>query len=98
MILCVDADFSSSNRTVAVPVREGTGIQTIQLPEFFSVIDDSVNEDDQIFTIVVEMGPDVPDGYGCFLSRPGGTECLGKRGATRVVIRDNDRKLHFPLA
>ena len=63
-----------------------------QLPEFFTVNDDNINEPDQVFTITVEVGPDVPEGYSCFQLFPGANGCFGRHGAARIVIKDNDRK------
>ena len=83
------------SRTVTVPASVGAGIQTFQLPEFFTVVDDNINENDQIFAVIVEIGADVPEGTGCFLLQPGAIQCVGKGGATRVIIRDNDRELNF---
>ena len=34
------------------------------------VIDDDINEIDQTFVLVAEIGPDVPDRFVCFQSQP----------------------------
>ena len=81
-----DSDFTVSTRNVTVPASPNTGRQTFQFPEFFRVIDDNINEMDQIFVLSVEAGADVP----CFLL---GSQCSRRQGATRIIIRDNDRKL-----
>ncbi|CAI8036861.1 hypothetical protein GBAR_LOCUS20652, partial [Geodia barretti] len=56
---------------------------------FFTIDDDDIDEDEQSFAIVAEIGPDVPDGISCFQLRRS-TECFGRRGATEIRIIDND--------
>ena len=84
------SDFMTSTITVTVPANSGT----YQLPQFFSVVDDNTNEPDQLFTVVAEIGPDVPEGTSCFKVNEYDTSCFGRRGATRIIIKDNDRKLN----
>ena len=64
----------------------------LEIPQFFSVVDDNIDEYEQSFAIVAEIGPDVPDGVSCFQIAEGETECFGRRGATEIGITDNDRK------
>ena len=68
------------------------GKQTFQFPEFLRIIDDDINEEEQIFVLTAEVGEDVPEGMGCFLLQETSNECFGRRGATRIVITDNDRE------
>ena len=81
--------------SVQVPASVSSGTQTFELANFFQVIDDDIDEIDQSFAIVAELGPDVPDtpfNFSCFqITR--GTQCFGRRGATEIRITDNDRKL-----
>ena len=86
-------DFTNSSVTITVPANS----QTMEIPQFFTVLDDDINEDEQNFAIVAEIGPDVPDGVVCFQTRVGETECHGRRGATEIRIRDNDCKLCITL-
>ena len=86
-------DFTSSSVTITVPANS----QVMEIPQFFTVLDDDINEDEQNFAIVAEIGPDVPDGVVCFQTRVGETECHGQRGATEIRIRDNDGKLCITL-
>ena len=65
------------------------------LEQFFDIIDDNIDEDEQSFAIVAEIGQDVPDGISCFQTALGETECFGRRGATQIRILDNDRKTLF---
>ena len=50
-----------------------------------------------MFAITAEVGPDVPENITCFQLFPGATVCFGIHGATKLIIKDNDRKLHFLL-
>ena len=74
------------------------------MPTFFSAVDDNINEVEQSFAIVAEIGSDVPnncfvEGVGlsdcsCFQTRFSETQCFGsgRSGATAIRIIDNDRK------
>ena len=95
IVLFSAADFTVSTRTVTVPANPNIGTQTFQFPEFFRVIDDNINEMDQIFVLAVEIGADVSIGSGCFLLAAERTECFGRHGATRIIIKDNDRKHYY---
>ena len=61
--------------------------------EAFTIVDDNIDEDEQSFAIVAEIGPDVPENVSCFQLGVGSTRCHGRRGATEIRIIDNDRKL-----
>ena len=82
-------DFSDQSITVEVPANS----QTFRVPEFFTIVDDDINEDEQSFAIVAEIGPDVPENISCFQTGIWETECHGRRGATEIRITDNDREL-----
>ena len=75
---------------MTIPASSSQGIQTFQLPEFFRVVDDNVNENDQFFAVFAEIGTDVPVNTSCFKQQADETVCLSKRGATRIIIEDND--------
>ena len=81
-------DFSTLSRIFSVPANTNN----FEIPQFFSVVDDNIDEDEQSFAIVAEIGPDVPDGVSCFQTAVGETDCFGRRGATEIRITDNDRK------
>ena len=85
------ADFSYELVTVVVPA----GSQTFTVSKFFTIVDDDIDEDEQSFVVVAEIGPDVPDNVSCFQLGVGYTECFGRRGATEIKIDDNDRKLSY---
>ena len=56
----------------------------------FRVIDDTINEEDEKFYVIVEVGSDTPDGGVCFKRGAGDTNCHGRLGASQIEIRDND--------
>ena len=61
------------------------------------MIDDNVDEIEQNFALVAQLGDDVPDNFTCFQTQVGDTECLGRKGATEIKILDNDRKFLIAL-
>ena len=85
------ADFRGEPVTVVVPA----GSRTFIVPELFTIVDDDIDEDEQSFAIVAEIGPDVPENVSCFQLGVGQRECFGRRGATEIRIDDNDRKLSY---
>ena len=82
------ADFSDSVTTITVPANSGLSYEIIQ---FFTINDDNIDEDEQSFAIVGEIGPDVPENISCFQIGVGSDVCFGRRGATEIRITDNDR-------
>ena len=83
---------------VTVPAATTLGPQTFELPEFYSIVDDEINEVEQSFALVAEIGPDVTDTCyvngiisecSCFKIE---YECFGRSGATEIRITDNDRE------
>ena len=90
IIMHAVTDFSDQPITVEVPAN---GDQRFTLSEFFTVVDDNIDEDEQSFAIVAEIGPDVPEKIKCFQFGVGEAGCRGRRGATEIRIYDNDREL-----
>ena len=84
-----DPDFSDTPITITVPADR----ITFEIPPFFSINDDNIDEYEQSFAVVAEIGPDVPENISCFQTAVGETECFGRRGATEIRITDNDRKM-----
>ena len=82
-------DFSDTPISVTIPANR----RSFTIPTFFTINDDNLDEYEQSFAIVAEIGPDVPDGVSCFQNAD--IECQGRRGATEIRITDNDRKLSF---
>ena len=81
-------DFTNASFTVQVPASEASG--TFVIPKNFGIIDDDINEIEQSFALVAELGEDVPDRFVCFQTKEGSRDCLGRRGATEIRIVDND--------
>lgn len=87
----IENDFTHSTVTVEIPANRFF----FDLPYFFSVSDDNIDEFNQSFAIVAEIGQDVPDtptNFSCFQTAAEQTECLGRRGATVIRIIDDDCK------
>ena len=81
-------DFSDTPINVTIPA----GVTGFQIQQFFIINDDNIDEDEQSFAIVAEIGPDVPENISCFQTAVGEKDCFGRRGATEIRITDNDRK------
>ena len=84
-----DPDFSDTPINITVPADS----TTFELPPYFTINDDNIDENEQSFAIVAEIGRDVPENISCFQTAVGETDCFGRRGATEKKITDNDRKL-----
>ena len=71
-------------------------MMSFKIPTFFNIIDDDVNEVQQSFAIIAEI-IDVPEDISCFQRAIGEQICQGRRGATAIIITDNDREFqqHF---
>ena len=99
------SDFTVGCWNVMIPAAVQPGLQTFELPEFYSIVDDEINEAEESFALVATVGDDVSatcDVNGiisecsCFQT---GVECFGQSGATQIRISDNDRKynIHYHL-
>ena len=53
--------------------------------------DDDINEIEQRFALVGELGSEVPEEFACFRVTFGEAVCRGRVGTTGIRIRDNDR-------
>ena len=105
--LLLGDDFSQNGTIVTVPENS----QEFQILQFFTIVDDDIDENEQSFVIVAEIGNDVPDKFAtraetgfetsesisCFQLGVGGTECFGRHGATQIRIDDDDRKFSHLL-
>ena len=80
-----DADFSDNVIVVVVPASS----QEFYIPQFFTIVDDDIDEPEQSFAIVAEI-ENVPESISCFKVTGGSTNCNGRHGATEIKI--NDRK------
>ena len=65
----------------SINVTIPAGRRTFDIPTFFTVNDDDIDEDEQSFAVVAEI-LDVPENISCFQTAPGTIPCYGKRGAT----------------
>ena len=82
-------DFSDMPITIEIPANSREYV----VEEFIVIYDDNIDEDEQSFAIVAEIGHDVPDGISCFQIATGQANCSAERlGATQIRIDDNDRK------
>ena len=84
-------DFSDTPISVTIPANR----RSFTIPTFFTINDDNLDEDEQSFEIVAEIGPDVPDGVSCFQIPNAFAECRGRRGATKIRITDNDCEFSY---
>ena len=87
--------------TLIVPAAVRPGPQIFALPEFYSIVDDEINEVEQSFALVATVGEDVTatcnvngtiSECSCFQTGFGETDCFGRSGATQIRITDNDSK------
>ena len=86
-------DFSNRQLSFTIPAN----VEAYEIPQFFTITDDNIDEDQQSFAIVAEIGSDVPDGVSCFQIAAGDTDCHGRRGAIEIKIIDDDRKFVVSL-
>ena len=88
----VGADFSDRPFTIVLPATQDDPDAAIMfaIPEEYEIIDDDIDEVEQSFALVAEIGDDVPEEFTCFQRHPSDTECFGRRGATEIEILDND--------
>ena len=96
------SDFSTKATTITIPatasIAEETAVFT--LPNtILSITNDEVNEIEQSFALIAEIGSDVPDSFTCFQIADGDRDCVldGRKGAARIRIVNDDGKTtkHF---
>ena len=90
-ILCFcssGSDFSNGTINITIPANR----MSFEIPKFFTIDDDDINELQQSFAIIAEI-VDVPENISCFQRAIGEIICQGRRGATAIRIIDNDREL-----
>ena len=66
------------------------GVHLIRLENV--TINDEINEIEQKFALVVEIGDDVPSNFTCFQRQVSDSGCQSRTGAREVRIIDDDRK------
>ena len=62
------------------------------LSQNIRIKNDEINEVEQLFALVGELGSEVPEEFACFRVTFGEAVCRGRVGTTGIRIRDNDRK------
>ena len=84
-----DKDFSNKSFIVTIPADTTTYV----LPPDFEVVNDTVNEIEQVYALIGELGADVTERFTCFQRRDGDERgcAAGRTGATAIRIIDNDR-------
>ena len=94
----IDAQHSLVHSTSTGDYNDEIFVKTIPpsttsrvLSQDILIENDNVNEIEQRFALVVELGPEIPDNFACFRVVFGEAECRGRVGATGIRIRDNDR-------
>ena len=89
IILSIGQDFDATIINKRIPPSSTTR-QVTQNIVFFN---DNINEIEQSFVLVAELGPEVPDQFACFQVAFGdaASVCRGRVGVTGIRIRDNDR-------
>ena len=90
MLAPVGVDFTNVSFSVTIPATEEESYGRFIIPEMFNITDDDINESDQSFALVAQLGSDVPDRFACFQRYINDTECFGRSGATDIIIEDND--------
>ena len=75
------------NMTIIIPASTFN----FNLP-FFFVTDDDINEPEQRFALVAQLGSDVGEEFVCFQREEDEPRCFGRQGATQIRITDDDRK------
>ena len=84
-------DFTDVNLTITIPPTEDKSTGVFIVPEVFTATDDDINEIDESFALVAQLGSDVPDSFTCFQSVFGDMECFGRTGVTEIIIFDMNR-------
>ena len=87
--LCPGEDFTDTPISITIPANR----EAFDIPAFFNISADNIDEYEQSFALVAEIGQDVPENTSCFQSAVS-LGCFGRRGATEIRITDIDRKLY----
>ena len=91
------SDFSTTSTTITIPATASIAEETavFSLPNtILSITNDEVNEIEQSFALIAEIGSDVPDSFACFQIAEGDRDCVldGRKGAARIRIVNDDGK------
>ena len=91
------SDFSTKTTTITIPatasIDEETAVFTLP-NSILSITNDEINEIEQSFALIAEIGIDVPDSFVCFQIADGDLDCVldGRKGASRIRIVNDDGK------
>ena len=91
------SDFSTTSTTITIPattsITEETAVVILN-NTILSITNDEINEIEQSFALIAEIGIDVPDSFVCFQIAEGDRECVldGRKGAVRIRIVNDDGK------
>ena len=107
MLVPLGKDFTDAHVVFEIPASpDVSGVFEIPA-SVTTIIDDEIDEFEQSFILVSEIGSEVPESFLCFQRQAVGDDaCFGRSGATEVRILDNDGEfvnnrtsllLHFSL-
>ena len=91
------SDFSTKAITITIPatasIAEESAVFSLD-NSILSITNDEVNEIEQSFALIAEIGSDVPDSFTCFQIADGDLDCVldGRKGAARIRIVNDDGK------
>ena len=88
----IGTDFTGRHLPITIPPTPNDSIGEFVIPGSFIVVDDDINEVQQSFALVAQLGYDVPDEFACFQRCFSDSDCCRRTGATEIKIVDNDRK------
>ena len=91
------SDFTTTSHNIRIAATPNSPESIYEVVMTCSVINDAINEVEQSFILVAQLGDDVPNEFACFQRQRGDSECFGREGATEIRIMDNDRKLAITL-
>ena len=91
MLVPLGKDFTDVLSVVIIPASPDVN-GVFEIPANVTTItDDEIDEFQQSFILVAEIGGEVPESFVCFQRQASGdTGCRGRAGATEIKILDND--------
>ena len=91
MLVPLGKDFTDVLSVVIIPASPDVN-GVFEIPANVTTItDDEIDEFQQSFILVAEIGSEVPVSFVCFQRQASGdTGCRGRAGATEIKILDND--------
>ena len=71
-------DFTDDSSVVTIPASPDVNGEFEIPANFTTIIDDEIDEFEQSFILVAEIGSEVPDSFVCFQRQAVGTGCMGR--------------------